>query len=364
MNSLKEKIGFIKMLNVKTSFSIKLENRLEGIDEKSAKLLHGIRKFGSIMMAAKYVGEDYKLAWTRINELEKEFGCKLVERSFGGLGGGSAKLTIEGETLLQKYLLVEKKFKMINKKELLKADLSIFGSHCPTLEILIETLEKKYRGFFVEYVNVGSYEGLTLVLKGFSDISGIHLFDEKTGEYNTYLLKNKVFGEKISIIRGYRRTQGIVTKKGNPKKIFSIKDLLRKDVTFINRNKGSGTRFLIDRLIMNFASNEKMQFDDVIKQIRGYNNEVRSHLEVAVAVKEGKVDCGFAIKAVAKLLNLNFIPFTEEVFDFVILKKNIGKDNIQKFILTLSSKDFQEKVLEKDFGIRFFENTGELVKEQ
>lgn len=363
MNNLKDEIDFIKKLNIETSFSIKFENMLKGVDEKSARLLYGIRNFGSILMASKYVGEDYKIAWTRINELEKEFGCKLVERSYGGLGGGSAKLTVEGEILLQKYLLAEKKFKTLDAKEILKANLSIYGSHCPTLEILIDVLERKFRGFFVEYVSVGSYKGIEFVLEGYSDLSGIHLFDEKTGEYNTFLLRDKVFSDKISIIRGYKRIQGIVIRKGNPKKIFSIKDLLRKDVKFINRNKGSGTRFLTDKLIMDFASNENMKFDEVIKQIRGYDNEVRSHLEVAVAVKEGKVDCGFAIKAVAKLLNLDFIPFTEEIFDFVILKKNIKKDNIQKFVSTLSSKKFQEKVLKKDFGIKFFENTGELVKD-
>ncbi len=361
--SVEEKIDFIKKLDIETIVSIKLEKMLKGMDRTDAKLLAGVRKFGSILKAAKYVGEDYKLAWTRVSELERGFGCKLVERSYGGLGGGGAKLTVEGEVLLQKYMLVEKKFKMINRKELLKADLSIFGSHCPALEILVEMLEKRFRGFFVEYVSVGSYEGLDLVLKGFSDISGIHLFDESTGEYNTYLLKDKVLNEKISIIRGYKRVQGIITRKGNPKKIFSVRDLLRKDVTFINRNKGSGTRFLIDKLIMDFALNKNMQFHNVVNQIRGYNNEVRSHLEVAVAVKEGKVDCGFAIKAAAKLLNLDFVPFTEEAFDFVILKKNIGKDNIQKFTNMLSSTEFKKKVLEKDLGIKFFENTGELVKE-
>ncbi|MEM2153761.1 MAG: substrate-binding domain-containing protein [Nitrososphaeria archaeon] len=361
MSILIEKIDQLKKLDIETHFSIKLKDRLIGVDEKSAKLLYGIRKFGSLLMATKYAREDYKLAWTKINYLEKEFGCKLVERSVGGLGGGSAKLTIEGEILLQKYLLAEKRFKMLDKKELLKADLSIFGSHCPALEILIQMIERKFRGFFVEYVNVGSYEGLNLVLQGFSDISGIHILDEKTGEYNTYLLKSKDFGEKIAIIRGYKRIQGIITRKGNPKKISSIKDLLRKNVTFINRNKGSGTRFLVDELIMNFALNENMQFNDVIKQIRGYDNEVRSHLEVGVAIKEGKVDCGFAIKAVAKLLNLEFIPIKEEVFDFVVLRKNIKRDSIQIFLKILSSKEFQNIIEVKDMGIKFFRNTGELI---
>lgn len=361
MNTLTKRIEFIKKLDAKANFLIKLKDVYGGLDYKSASLLHAIRRFGSILMAAKYVGEDYKLAWTRINELERLFGCKLVERSYGGVGGGSAKLTVEGETLLQKYLLIEKKFKMFGKKNLLKANLSIFGSHCPALEILVEMLEKNFREFFVEYVNVGSNEGLNLVLEGISDVSGIHLFDKKTGEYNTYLLKDKVLGEKISIIRGYKRIQGIVIRKGNPKKIFSIKDLLRKDVIFINRNRGSGTRFLLDKIIMDFASHENLQFNDIVRQIRGYNNEVRSHLEVAVAVKEGKVDCGFAIKSIAKILNLEFIPFTEEVFDFIILKKNVKKDYVQKFVKILSSEEFQKNVRNRDLGINFFDNTGQVI---
>ncbi|MBC7092122.1 MAG: molybdopterin biosynthesis protein, partial [Nitrososphaeria archaeon] len=97
------------------------------------------------------------------------------------------------------------------------------------------------------------------------------------------------------------------------------------------------------------------------KNLRGYGNEVRSHMEVGMAVKEGKADCGIAIKYVARALNLEFIPLKEEVFDFVILRDNIGKENIQKFIETLSSQEFRDKILKKDIGINFFKDTGKIL---
>ena len=249
-------------LSVKTFIMISSE--FGGFNEEDAKLFEAIKRFGSISMAAKHIGEDYRLAWSKIDKLEKIFKCKLVERILGGVGGGSAKLTIEGEILLQKYLLAKRKLKAFNEKDLLKANLSIYGSHCPALEILVKYIEENFRNFFVEYISIGSREGLNLILEGYADISGIHLFDEKTGEYNTFLLKDKKIRDKIAIIRGYRREQGIIVKKGNPKKIFSLEDLLRKDVIFINRNKGSGTRFLIDNMISSLSLKNDLDFTDII----------------------------------------------------------------------------------------------------
>ncbi|MGC8911295.1 MAG: substrate-binding domain-containing protein [Nitrososphaeria archaeon] len=360
MSSPLEKSGFAGSLHAKIALTIH-SMAPEGFSVKDARLFNAIKDFGSISLAAKHVGEDYGLTWKRIDALEKAFGCKLVQRAFGGLGGGSAKLTIEGEILLQKYLLAEKKLRMLNEADMLKADLKIYGSHCPALEMLVKQAEEFYNNFFIEYVNVGSAEGLKLVLEEEADISGIHLLDEESGEYNMFLLRDKVFGDKIAIIRGYKRVQGIVTRKGNPKNISSLEDLFRKDIVFVNRNRGSGTRMLLDMMLKEAAARKGLGFDDVIGRVRGYGNEVRSHLEVAVAVKEGKADCGVAIKSAAKLLNLEFIPLKEETFDFVILKENVGKENIQKFIGTLSSREFKDKILEKDIGINFFNDTGKIL---
>jgi molybdate-binding protein len=101
---------------------------------------------------------------------------------------------------------------------------------------------------------------------------------------------------------------------------------------FVNRNRGSGTRLLLDNMLKEIASKRGEGFEEVVKNLRGYGNEVRSHMEVGVAVKEGKADCGIAIKSVA-----------------------------QKFIETLASKEFKDKILEKDIGINFFNETGKII---
>ncbi|MGB9622778.1 MAG: substrate-binding domain-containing protein [Candidatus Bathyarchaeia archaeon] len=360
MNKVFKGMDFAKTLTAKIALKIR-SGETEGFSEKDAELFKAIKNFGSISMAAKNVGEDYRLAWKRIDLLEKAFKCKLVERSLGGVGGGGAKLTVEAEVLLQKYLLAEKRLKSIEDRGLLEASLKIYGSHCPALETLVEQAEERFKNFFVEYISVGSMEGLKLVVGKYADLSGIHLYDERTGKYNIFLFEDSCIGEKIAIIRGYKRIQGIVTRRGNPKNICSIEDLLRKDIVFVNRNRGSGTRLLLDNMLKEVASKRGQKFNEVVKSLRGYGNEVRSHMEVGVAVKDGKADCGISIKYVARTLDLEFIPLKEEVFDFVILKENVGKGNIQKFIETLSSREFKDKILEKDIGINFFNDTGKIL---
>ncbi|MBO3803506.1 MAG: hypothetical protein JTT11_06480 [Candidatus Brockarchaeota archaeon] len=97
------------------------------------------------------------------------------------------------------------------------------------------------------------------------------------------------------------------------------------------------------------------------KGIRGYGTEVRSHLEVACAVKYGKADAGIGIEAVAKLYELGFVPLSREEFDFAVLKENVGQENILRFVEALSSDEFKSKVAEKGLGIVFNEDTGRVI---
>ena len=333
-----------------------------GLDEDGVELLQAIKTYGSISMAAKQVDKDYRIAWLKIDELERSFGFRIIDRTFGGLGGGSAKLTLKGEILLQKYLLAKKKLESIlNAGIIAKPDLSIMGSHCYALEVLIGMMEASYKDFFVEYINVGSENGVKLVLEDIADISGVHLLDFKSGEYNSFLLRDKSIGKKIALIRGYSRIQGIILNKGNPKNVSSIEGVLRKDIVFINRNFGSGTRILLDTIIRKIASERGLSFDRIIKGIRGYDNEVRSHFEVAVAVKNGKADVGIGIKSVAELLELDFIPIQSEKFDFIILKEKMFEERISKFIKALTSKHFQVEIREKDIGIEFDDQLGKIM---
>ena len=362
LNEIIDSIKSLENLQLRKKLYLLSKTSQLGLDEEGSELLQAIKKYGSILMAAKQVGKDYRMAWLKIDELEKSFGFKIIDRTFGGLGGGSAKLTLKGEILLQKYLLATKKMQnFLDSEEVTKPNLRVMGSHCPALEILVDMMEASYKNFFVEYINVGSENGIKLVLTNIADISGVHLFDKISGQYNNFLLKDPSFGKKIALIKGYSRTQGIILSNGNPKNINSIEDMFRKDVVFINRNTGAGTRILIDAMINKIALERGLSFGKMIRGIRGYNNEVRSHFEVAIAVKNGKADMGVGIRSAAKLLELYFIPIQSERFDFVVLKEKINEENIVKFNKILTSRRFNTEISEKDLGIEFDDYTGKII---
>jgi len=356
------RFGFVKDLSVDVAQSLIYGRSGVVLDDHGAKLLGAIKNYGSISMAAKCMGEDYRLAWMKISAIEKALGHKVVDRILGGVGGGSAKLTLEGEILLQKYLIAEKRAsRLLNAKSMMRADLSIMGSHCNVLEILVKIMEERFENFLVENVNVGSENGLRLVLAGIADISGVHLFDESSGEYNGFLLREKKMGRKIALIRGYSRMQGIIVKRHNPKGIGSIGDLFRDDVVFINRNRGSGTRNLIDATIRAHVLKRGWGYSTAVRRIRGYDNEVRSHFETAVAIRYNKADAGIGIEAVARSFDLSFIPLRKEKFDFVVLRSKSGGENVKKFIEVLSSRELRAKISGKKLGIGFDGETGKIL---
>jgi len=353
---------FVKDLGVDVSSTLVFRGSRTVLDGDGAKLLESIKRFGSISMAAKHIGEDYRLAWMKINEIEEALGGKIVDRILGGVGGGSAKLTLKGEILLQKYLISMKRASsMLDTKSIMRPDLSIMGSHCNVLEILVGMIEERFRDFLVENVNVGSENGLRLVLGGIADIAGIHLVDGGGNEYNIFLLKDKAMGHKIALIRGYSRMQGIIAKRHNPKGISSIGDLFRDDIVFINRNRGSGTRSLIDAMIKAHATEMDWGYSAAVRRIRGYGNEVRSHFETAVAIRYNKADAGIGIEAAARSFELSFIPLRKEEFDFIVLRSRCGEENVKKFIEVLSSRELRAEASGKELGIGFNGETGKIL---
>lgn len=361
MADIATRFEFVKGLGVDVSLVLVFRGSHVVLDGEGARLLELIKSFGSISMAAKHVGQDYRLAWMKISDLEKAFGHKIVDRVLGGVGGGSAKLTLEGEILLQKYLIAEKRVsRLFNTKSIMRSDLSIMGSHCNVLEILIKMIEGRFENFLVENVNVGSEGGLRLVLAGIADIAGVHLFDRRSGEYNMFLLKDGTIGHKIALIRGYSRMQGIIAKKNNPKGISSVADLFRDNIVFINRNNGSGTRNLIDVMIKAYAAERDWSYGAAVRRIRGYGNEVRSHFETAVAIKYNKADVGVGIKAAARTSDLSFIPLRKEEFDFIVLRSKRGEENVRRFVEVLSSRELRANVSRKELGIEFDGEVGKI----
>jgi len=236
------------------------------------------------------------------------------------------------------------------------ANMYIIGSHDIGLDIIIVKLSGKFN---CKVINVGSLGGLLAIISGDADIAGIHLVDEETGIYNIPYIKRLDIHDAV-LIRGYMRRQGIIVPKGNPKNIKSIEDFLRSDVTIVNRNRGAGTRALLDLKLKEIAKKSNLSFEEIIKKVKGYFYEVKTHTAVAAAIAQGKADAGLGIESAAAMYNLDFIPLTWEYYDFLIMKSSLNKDAVKKFLEILKSKEFKVE-LEKIPGYKVPENIGEVI---
>jgi putative molybdopterin biosynthesis protein len=234
------------------------------------------------------------------------------------------------------------------------ADISMIGSHCIGLELIMS--EMRRRGYLIKSVFVGSSGGFKAIARGEADLAGVHAFDPETMEYNLPFMRKFSIEDKAILIRGYRRIQGLIVARGNPKGIKGIRDILeRRDIVMMNRNKGSGTRILLDYLLKEEAERMGMDISEAIKNIRGYWNEAKSHNAVAIAIKNGVADVGIGIKTVARLYNLDFIPIAEENYDFLIRRSSMRKGAVEEFLRIL--REFRSKLNELD-GIEASDDIG------
>ncbi len=243
-------------------------------------------------------------------------------------------------------------------KNILPAELIFIGSHCPGVDLILDMSELRN----IKIVNLGSFAGWQAIKRGEADIAGTHLLDEETNEYNIpFLRKFNLIGKAV-IVRGYSRLQGFLIQKNNPKNIKGFEDLLRPDIRLVNRNKGSGTRTLLDLNLKKIAKIKNIIFEDLIRNINGYSYEVKTHSAVAAAVKQGRADVGIAIKTLAEAYDLDFIPISEEIYDFLIPLDSLEKEAIKKFLKTLASSEFSNS-LKKLPGYDLLKNTGEIIRD-
>ncbi|MCL5791015.1 MAG: molybdopterin-binding protein [Candidatus Thermoplasmatota archaeon] len=221
-------------------------------------------------------------------------------------------------------------------QDVLVPDLNFIGSHDVALDAVFHRLDIN-----VKIINVGSLGGVAAIKRGEADLAGVHILNPETLEYNNFS-EDPTLNEKAVLVKGYRREQGIVVGKGNPLKIRTFADIVSKKAKFVNRNSGSGTRILV----------EKMMRDSGIESgaIRNFKYEVKTHNAVANAVKSGRADAGIAIKQVAAMYGLDFIPICFEEYDFLVLKESIEK--LTPFLDTLKSQWFSELLTKKFSGYR------------
>jgi len=197
---------------------------------------------------------------------------------------------------------------LYRKPEEIERTILAIGSHDLTLDLIAQQLAT--RGTRLSSATVGSLGGLVALGRGEAHVAGSHLLDPRTGEYNLSYVRKHLPTTKVMVVGLVRRWQGLILGAGNPKGIENLEDLARKDVVFVNRQRGAGTRVLLDYQL------EQVNLDP--DMIRGYGREEFTHLAVAAAVTTGRADCGLGIQAAAVALELDFLPLFSERYDLVI----------------------------------------------
>jgi putative molybdopterin biosynthesis protein len=184
------------------------------------------------------------------------------------------------------------------------------GSHDLALDLLSNELARRVPGASLASANVGSLGGLLALARDEAHLAGSHLLDEQTGEYNIGYLKKHLPNTRVVLLNLAGRVQGLILPPGNPKRICRLEDLARPDVLFVNRQRGSGTRVLLDYQLRQAGLDPR--------RIRGYAREEFTHLAVAAAVASGAADVGLGILAAARALGLEFVPLFDEQYQLVI----------------------------------------------
>ncbi|MHB1127472.1 MAG: molybdopterin biosynthesis protein [Bacillota bacterium] len=246
-------------------------------------------------------------------------GLMLVPRAREGFLAGS-EVTIE----------------LLRSAEEIRQTIVVSGSHDLCLDVLGSAFHATYRERYLSSSSVGSFGGLQSLQRREAHCAGIHLLDEETGEYNISYLERFLQGIDLVLINLVYRQQGLIVARGNPLGIAGLEDLSEKDVEYINRQGGSGTRILLDYHLKNQGISPD--------QIRGYQREEYTHLGVAAAVAGGAADAGLGILAAARALNLDFVPVAVERYDLCFPAEFWSTEAVRQLVSVMRSPAFREQV--------------------
>ncbi len=225
---------------------------------------------------------------------------------------------------------------LLKSRQQIESNIVLIGSHDNLLDILSDCLSGTYPQMSLCVTNVGSLGGLLALKRGDCHLTTSHLLDEATGTYNLPYLKRFLPDMDVSVITIALREQGLIVKKGNPKNIQGLTDLSRNDVVFVNRQKGAGTRILLDYEL------EKAEI--LSSNIRGYEIEVFTHMAVCASIDAGTADAGLGIMASSSVFGMDFIPIARERYDMIIPRKNLSLPGISALLEVINSPKFHAQI--------------------
>lgn len=211
--------------------------------------------------------------------------------------------------------------------------LVVSGSNDILLDRTLALFNRSCPEYVAVFGNLGSMGGLRAMRRNLCHIASSHLLQENEGEYNFGFAREEL-GQVPAVVNFCRREQGLLVAHKNPKNLKGVEDLARPGVRIVNRALGTGTRLLLDRGLAKAGIRGE--------QIKGYDRELSRHLDVGLEVLAGRADAGPGIRAVAGLLNLDFIPWRWERFDLLILKERFFEKGIQRFLGLLNDPEFRQ----------------------
>ena len=229
--------------------------------------------------------------------------------------------------------------------------ITITGSHDPAIDLLVSEVNRLYSDVTMLMGSVGSTKGIELLREGATDMAGIHILDPETNNYNLPWIEKHTPGLKPIVVHFALRSQGLIVAKGNPMGLSGIKDLKKKGMKFINRQKGSGTRLLFEHL----TSRAGLDTADIDLS----EGDVATHTEIAQAVRTGRAHTGIGVKSAAVAAGLDFIPLTEESFDIAVSRRNFYSEPTQKCLEVVRSSAFKKEV--SDMGGYNMADSGSVI---
>jgi putative molybdopterin biosynthesis protein len=230
----------------------------------------------------------------------------------------------------------EVEVELLRSPEEVERTIVAIGSHDLTLDLLSSELSKAHSGQSLSSSNVGSLGGLIALQRGEAHLAGSHLLDEDTDEYNLSYIRRYLPGKHVVLVNLVYRDQGLIVPKGNPRGLSGLPDLLRGDVQFVNRQRGAGTRVLLDFQLGLLGATPV--------QIKGYEREEYTHLAVAAAVSGGTADTGLGILAAARALDLDFVPLLKERYDLVMLREDYESERLAPLLAVIRTRAFGQMV--------------------
>ena len=320
-------------MQIKINPIIQVERKIHGSGEALdlswvAGLLRGVRDGRSLQSAAENMGLSYRTLWNRLKTAEKELNCRLLM----SVKGHGSTLTEAAKTLLTIVDEVEKEFSGVSKEQEKRLQLHLENLNnddhkkwllCASNDPILEDSAQGINAF--ELRTMGSGQALERLLSGDADLAGFHVPDDDS----ISAVRKRLSSEGIQAYPVMRRSQGLIVAKGNPLGIKQLKDLARPEIRFINRQRGAGTRLMLDKLLD--AQGLPAQ------KIKGYQREEFTHSAIATAILAGTADVGVGLKSVAIEYGLNFIPLGDETYFLAMSPSLIKRSAVSELIRKIRS---------------------------